>query len=814
MNTFRKISLNFLFLFLVFSTNAQLVINEVCSKNTSIIEDEFGETADWIELYNNTFTDINLAGYFLSDKEDNPQKWVFPNKIIPAQSYLLIFASKNDLTQIYCHTNFKLSNAGETLVLSDATGIEIDRVETPSLTEDHSFGRLPDGSGSFLFFENPTPEFSNDNNSNYEFAKTPEFTTQQYFYENSATIELICDEPNCTIRFTRDGSIPDENSELYSAPFQIDTTTCIRAITFANDLYPSLASTQTFFCNTMHTLPILTLASEPDNFWEWENGIFVLGPNGDPVYPHFGANFWKDIEIPVHMEFFKNQNLVAKFNVGTKIHGGKAARSKPAKALRLLTDKNFESAGMNYAFFENKNINNYRRLVIRNASGDFNYTHFRDAYLHRYFINENLDLDVVAHQPIVVYVNGIYWGVMNLREKVDQYYLKGNYGMEKDSIDLLEEDLVVIEGSKDEYLANYEFLINHDLSIPANFEIAEKYFDLNNLADYFIVQTYVNNTDFPNNNIKYWQPKKEGGKWRYILFDMDVGMGRYGWTVAHYDNFNWRLENADSNKFIKILKAYFENKNYRNYFINRYADLMNTIFTPENFARETENTIAEIEEEMKRHFVRWTWPGYDIWQEERLPGLFTFIEKRPDNQREFVRQYFELENEVELQINTYPEGAGLVKINTITPEDLPWKGYYYNGAPVTLTIIPNNGFTFRNWESVHTILAQNPNETISYNFEKDDEITAYFEAEYKGLNLSASPNPFQNNIELEFTLEKISTVEIHLYDNLGRLLQSFPKEIKNAGTQSTALEIRNLNKGIYIISLQTEDGIESVKVVH
>ena len=814
MNRFDKIFLNFFFLSIVFSTNAQLVINEVCSKNTSIIEDEFGETPDWIELYNNTLTDINLEGYFLSDNESNLQKWVFPNKIITAQSYLLIFASDNDLVQTYCHTNFKLSNAGETLTLSDASENEIDRVEIPPLTEDHSFGRLPDGNGDFLYFESPTPESSNDNNSNYEFAKPPKFETQQYFYKNSASVELTCDDPNCTIRFTRDGSVPNEDSELYSSPIQLDTSTTIRATSFSNDLYPSQTSTRTFFCNTIHTLPILAITSEPENFWDWENGIFVLGPNGDPVYPHFGANFWKNTEIPLHIEYFKNQNLEVEFAVGTIIHGGKDARSKPMKPLRLLTDKNYESEGMNYQFFENKNVNNFRRLILRNASGDFNYTHFRDAYLHRYFINEKLDLDVLAHQPIVVYVNGIYWGVMNLREKVDRFYLKENYGMDKDSIDLLEEDLVTIEGSKDEYLANYEFITNNDLSISANFEIAESYFDIPNLTDYFVVQTYVNNTDFPNNNLKYWQPKKEGGKWRYILFDMDVGMGRHGWTKAHFDNFNWRLENPDSNKFIDIIVSLFDNENYRNYFVNRYADLMNTTFTIENFTKETQNTIDEIDEEMKRHFGKWTWPGHDVWHEERLPGLFTFIEERPENQREFIRQYFELENTVELQINTFPKGAGLVKINTITPEILPWKGHYYNGVPVTLTIVPNNGFTFKNWESIHTILDQNSSETISYNFEKDDEITAYFEAEFEGVNLSASPNPFQNNIELEFTLDKISNVDVYLYDSIGRLLRSFPQGKRNGGTQTIQLEINDLNKGIYIISLQTEDEVQSVKLIH
>ena len=109
---------------------------------------------------------------------------------------------------------------------------------------------------------------------------------------------------------------------------------------------------------------------------------------------------------------------------------------------------------------------------------------------------------------------------------------------------------------------------------------------------------------------------------------------------------------------------------------------------------------------------------------------------------------------------------------------------------------------------------QNPNESINYNFEKNDEITAYFETEYKGLNLTASPNPFQNKIKLEFTLEKISTVQIHLYDSLGRLIQSFSRSTKNAGTQSTELEIRNLNRGIYIISLQTDDHTQSIKLAH
>ena len=809
------ISIYFLLILLPYFGNAQLVINEVCSKNASVIEDEFGATSDWIELYNSGNTPINLDGYFLSDNEENPQKWQFPNKTITANSFLLIFASGDNLIDIFCHTNFKLSSVGETLILSNANGEEIERVEIPPLSEDHSFGKIIDGGNEWTYFEIPTPTSSNANGSNYQFAPAPVFLTQQHFYENSASIEIApCTQPNCVIRFTRDGNIPNENSEIYTTPIALDTTTCIRAVTFSDAFYPSPAATQTYFINTNHTLPIMTLTSEPDNFWDWERGIFQLGPNAEDTFPNFGANFWEDIQIPLHMEYYVDHELVMEFDVSTEIHGGKTARTKPMKALRLLTDGDFPSTGLSYPFFYNKNINNFRRLVIRNASGDFNYTHFRDAYLQRYFIDENLDVDVLAYQPMTVYLNGTYWGVMNLREKVDRFYLKENHGMDRDSIDLLEEDVIVIEGSSDEYFSNYNFIISNDLSVASNFDIAASYFDLSSLTDYFIVQTYVNNTDFPNNNIKFWQPNSANGKWRYLLFDMDVSMGRFGWTRAKSDNFNPLLENPAENKFIYILLAFLENKDFKNHFISRYADLMNTTFRPENLRAETDRTVAEIDEEMKLHFEKWTWPGYDVWQNERLLGLYTFIEDRPAFQREFVRQQFELPNEVNITLQTFPAGAGEIKINTITPDSLPWNGYYYNGVPVNLTIIPNNGFTFSHWESIHTILSRDASTSIAYNFEQDDEITAYFESEYEGLGLNVFPNPIEENLQITFTLDQISDIKISIYSMTGQLLGRVNEGKRNGGTHTISLKINDLDlpKGVYLISLETEHFRETVKL--
>ena len=809
----RTIATVILYLFFHSISFSQIVLNEVCTKNNTLIEDEFGETPDWIELYNNSNSDFNLEGYFLSDDIDELLKWEFPNKTIAAQSVLLVFASGNDLADIYCHTNFKLSNLGEKIFLSDANGNLVDEISIPNLNDDHSFGRLPDGNGAWTFFEIPTPQDLNTLGTNYDFAKSPTLNTQQYFYGNSTTIGLSCDDPNCSIRFTRDGTIPDLNSELYTEPISIDTTTCIRAVTFSSDFSPSTPTTRTIFINSEHTLPILSMTSEPHNLFDWEDGIFTLGPTGDSIFPHWGANFWKDIEVPMHIEYFIDDNLEAEYDVGAKVHGGKAARSKAMKAIRLVTDGDYPSEGMDYQFFKNKDIHHFTRLVVRNASGDFNYTHFRDAYLHRYFIDEGLDLDVLGHQPMAIYLNGMYWGVMNMREKIDRFYIANNNGYPRDSIDLLEEDLFVLEGSGDEYNSNFEFITTNDLNIESNFEIAKSYYDISNLADYYICQSFVNNTDFPNNNIKFWQPNNENGKWRHLLFDMDVAMGRFGWTVAHFDNFNWLLrDNPTNNRFVNIVKALLSNDEYRDYFITRYADLMNTVFREEILKAETERTVAEIEDEMERHFQVWEWPGFDVWSGRRLGGLFTFIEERPGYQREFVREYFELENSVQLKINTFPKGAGTIQVNTITPDELPWDGHYYNGVPVTLTIVPNNGFTFSHWESIHTFLDKDISQSISYNYEVDDEITAYFEAEYDGLNIAASPNPFQNEINIDFTLDQISTVDIKIYDSVGKLIHQFNNGKMNGGTHHIPLKINSLQNGFYIISIQTEYERESIKV--
>jgi hypothetical protein len=797
-------------------SNAQVVINEVSSDNESVIADEFGSYSDWIELYNSGTTTVNLSGFYLSDNNDDLLKWSFPNIIIEPGSFLLIFASGQDGLYDYPHTNFKLAKDGESLLLSDNQGVVLDHIYIPLLEGDESFGRQPDGSSGFHYFVIPTPLSSNNNSQTYDFAPTPVFSIENQFSQQPVALELSTNLPNYSIRYTKDGSIPNESSLLYQAAIEIDSTTCIRAICFATEYRPSHIATNTYFIQEDIELPVIALSSAPDNFWDPEEGMLVDGPNADTLWPFYGANYWHDIEIPVHFEYFTEEgNLGTEYELGARVHGGRGARTKPQKPLRLLAKKSYGAEEMHYPFFEDRAGDVYKRLVLRNGSGDYNVAHFRDGMVHRMYIRDELNVDALAYKPVVVFLNGEFYGILNLREKSDEYYLKYQYDIDVNQLDFLEEDTIVILGDFEKFNQDCDFVVNNDLSNASNYQQASTLFDVTDLIDYAIAQTAINNSDSYGNNIKFWRVRKADAHWRYILFDLESGLGRYGWTLAGENVFERKMiQYADTNRHINIFKAFLGNETFKHNFLNRYADLLNTTFREERMEEEIIFSRDLIAHDMVRHFERWGWPGYDIWWNQRMDGLFEFAEQRPSYARDHLQDYFDLPGQVKLNLQVYPENAGIIKINTIIPGPLPWDGVYFNGVPVQLTIEPNPGFKFKYWKSLETIKEADPQTSISYNFEQDDQIVAYFEAEYSGLDLQAAPNILNTPgaVQLSFLLDDRENVEFMILDASGKQVK--PTQIKemNGGRQNYTLDIGNLAEGMYFIMVKTLKEVQAVKI--
>ena len=357
-----------------------------------------------------------------------------------------------------------------------------------------------------------------------------------------------------------------------------------------------------------------------------------------------------------------------------------------------------------------------------------------------------------------------------------------------------------------------DFVLENDMTNNDNFEQVRSNFDLEEIADYYIVQTSVNNTDWPANNIKYWRERKDGAKWRYILFDMDLGLGAASWTKAHSNSIENGISSHGEKPFYQFMQAIWRNENYRNYFLNRYADLLNTTFREEIFQKELELTEASMDNEIQLHFDKWLPGNYDKWKNEDFPELYEFVADRPPFARQFVMQQFDLEQEVQLQLKVFPEGAGQIKINTITPDELPWDGFYFKDVPVELSIIPNPGFTFRHWQSNHGIPTPNNNTSVKINFTDDDEIFAFFDADNFQPNVQLSPNPVQENLNIQFLMDRFDEVIVTFYNSAGQMIQQSLHQV-TAGEQALNFNVADWSPGVYLIDLQSGSFTKTVKMI-
>lgn len=781
---------------------AQVLINEVCSDNETILLDEFGESSDWIELYNPGDSEINLTGWYLSDDNKNPTKWQFSEASIEADGYLLLFASGNESAVQDIHTNFKLSADGESISLYNQDQELIQKLTFPAIEDDLSYG-LADG--EYVFFISPTPMAENLIDDIIDITDSPIKLEQDFFYANPTNITLACGTPNCAIYYTVDGSEPNDSSQLYSEAIPIDTTTSIRAIGIAPGFVDSPIETYTIFIGTDHDLPIVSLNAEPDEYYSFETGILVDGPNGEPQFPYLGSNYWSNREIKTNFEFFEEGERKINMTVDTRGHGGTNARTKPQKPLRILAKEKYGSPFIDYPMFEEREGTQHKRLILRNASGDFNTAHIRDPFISRYIANNEIYLDELAHRPAALYINGAYYGMTNIREKSDEHYIANLYGIEPNSMDLLEEDTFITVGDFEAFDQMYDFVISNDLSIPANYAIAESLIDVQNVADYFIVQTGLNNNDFGGNNIKYWRERKEGAKWRYILFDLDLALGLRPWSKYDWDLFLEKMTKYDgTNRHINIFQALLENEEFRNYFLNRHGDLFSTVFETQTFQNELERSEIEIDNEARLHFDRWPSTTYEEWKNVNLPVLYTHMERRPAFAYQYLIEYFGLHKTVVLGLNASPQIGGRININTITPETLPWQGTYFDGVPVKLTAVPEPGYRFSHWESSGGTLVNNTRSSIEINFAQAENITAHYVENTNTEPYIESVWWNGQSVNTNFGVFENSEIEFLVYDVLGRELIYSESVSFEPGVHTQEFSLNDISTGLYFLTLRIE----------
>lgn len=690
-------------LLLSFAVQAQVIINEYCAANMDGLTDNYGEHEDWVELYNAGTSTINLEGYFLSDNPNKPDKWQFPAGItIEPGEHLLVFCSDRDEYSMgFIHAGFKLTQTKhEYVVLSDAQQNTLDLVQiTQPNQANHSTGRTTDAATDWGIFTNPTPGAPNAN-AKAGYAPTPSASHTAGFYQNPLTVTL--DVPaGSMVRYTTDGSEPTATSNIYAAPLTINQTTVLKARAFPsdNDLLPGFTLVNTFFINDEHTVPVLSIAG--DDLMTLLNGT-QIEPRGS-------------------FEFFDNGQRID-FAYGEYNKHGNDSWAYSQRGIDYITrDQMGYTSSISHQVFPEKDRDKFQRLILKAAAND-NYpalndgAHIRDAYVHTLSQKADLELDERTYLPCVIYVNGLYWGVYEIREKVDDPdFTRHYYDQGEKWIDFIKTWGNTWEeyGSRQDWDDLYTFITTNDMSVPDNYHYAAERLNMLSLIDYFIINTHTVCKDWLNWNTAWWRGRKPEGqakKWRYTLWDMDATFGHY----INYTNIPDPSANADPcygedlpsdfEGHGQLIQSLMANEEFHSLYVNRYADLNNSFFTCDYMIGLLDSLLAVIEPEMPAHIDRWG-GSYDQWQ-QNVQQLKDFIYTRCTVIDSGIEDCYEVEGPYPVTVIVQPENLGnKVRVNTIVPDNYPFVGDYFAGTNLSFAAQPQTGWVLDHWEVVNNNFA-------------------------------------------------------------------------------------------------------------
>ncbi|RQW04897.1 T9SS C-terminal target domain-containing protein, partial [candidate division KSB1 bacterium] len=640
----------------------------------------------------------------------------------------------------------------------------------------------------------------------------PIFSHRGGFYNQSFQLILSASSPHAAIYFTLDGSPASTKSNRYQSPILINKTTVIRAKQIVANALPGKTITHTYFVNEKITLPVVSLTTDPPNLWDPDSGIYVLGKNYETNVPHFGANFWQDWERPVHIEFFEPDGEMGfSLDAGMKVFGG-WSRDFPQKSLAIYARSRYGAGSIDYQVFPDKPITKFEAIVLRNSGNDWQSTLFRDGMMQS--LIKETELDFQAYRPAVVFLNGEYWGILNIREKVNEHFLAANRDVDPDSFDLLENDGWIIHGDNSHFRAMLHYINTRNMQLAQSLQTIESMMDVDNFFDYQIAQIYFDNTDWPGNNIKFWRPRTLQGRWKWILFDTDFGFGL--WDASAYRNNTLEFATADNGPdwpnppwSTFLLRKLLENSQFKNDFINRFADLMNTTFQPKRVNQWIDECSKLLSPEIQRHQAKWRGSVYNWHQNIRV--LKQFGNFRPAYLKAHFINKFQLKGMARIKIDIASPGAGQIKLNSLTLSQFPWQGDYFKEIPIQIEAVPNDGYRFSNWsdsiasDSVTITITPIQDLVITANFNQT-AISQIDRQTKPPLEFSLGqnyPNPFNHKTTIGYDLPDDCFVTIEIFNMLGRNIATLVDKNQTSGQHRVRLDGLHFQSGVHLCHLSS-----------
>lgn len=734
-----------------------------------------------------------------------------------------------DLPETHLHTNYKIKSSGEHLVLSNNNGEILDSLFTGPIPTDKSKGRTLQ-SGDWKLFDVPSPGSPNPSVGYNGFLSPPVFSIKTGFYSNPQTITLSHSNADAKIHFTLDGSIPNENSLEYSSALTVSSNTPFKARSIQNGWMSSPVETETYLFGEKPDIPVITLNADPSDLFDTNSGIYALGPSASANFPYFGANFWQDWEKPAQFEIIDTNGQNYKANAGIKIFGG-WSRGNAQKSFSLFARKKYGDSKFDYQIFPESDVVDYESFILRNSGNDWEQTMLRDGYINS--IIRFTGVDYQQYRPAIGFINGEYWGIYNMREKISEHFISSHHDVPTDNISLLaynggfEDNIELIHGSKNDFLELIQYISSNDMTKSDVFKVVSDWIDIEEYIKYQIIQIFIDNRDWPGNNVKLWRDNREDGKWRWILYDADYGFAFPKWMSNHqrFNTLDFALEtngpgwpNPPWSTF--LFRKLMENTSFKNQFINTYSDYLNTIFLPKNLNDKLEITKNRISKYINQHHQRWG-QGYINWNSE-IARIKQFADSRVYYAKRHISSTFQLSRHEQVSVSVTPIGAGQVKLNTLVIDN-QWSGDYFPGAPISVTAIPRSGYKFKEWKGIPDSLA-----SMNVDVENFTSFEAVFDTDLSvdeetlipvsSRLLPAYPNPFNSFVTIPYDIHIKSNVSVIISNVLGQRIFSYNYPNQPAGNYKISwngINDRDINVsgGVYIVTLKTDVSIDFKKII-
>lgn len=735
-----------LFLFQSTSYGQSLLINEICASNYQSYEDEDDEHGDWVEFYNPGNSSVNMGGMYLTDDYSDLTKFQIPTSD-PSETTIgglnhLVFWFDDESYKGLRHANFKLSNSGEQLALVASDGITIiDSMTYGNLLYDVTFGRTTNGSVSLGYFLTPTPDGNNTGGGFTGIAGKADYNLDAGFYPSPIQVELDFPDPQASIYYTINGNEPAPGRGiLYSGPININSDIVLRARVYKANFIPGEITTKSYFINRTIDLPVMSIVTDSLNLWDENTGIYCFGVDDyDHYYPYYGANFWRDWKKPAHIEFFESSGAeVISQNLNLSLSGN-TSRVYAQKSFNLEAKDVLGKNSISHQVFPQLQIADFKALKLRNGGSDWSSTGIRDAFNHT-LLEGAMDVDHMTNRPVIVYLNGAYWGVMSLTEKIDENYLNEHYpALDKDSIDILFSNAEVEKGDANNYNSMLNFISANSLSSQSNYNYIKDQIDIPSFINYFEARIYYATTDWPNKNIKYWRPKDQSMKWRWIMWDTDRSdlLTRNSNHPCNYthNTMAWATTSSSVASWAQfLLNNLLLNSEFKNQFITQFAHNINFAFCRNRVDSLLGVFRSRVNNELPSHINKWKnsndtidyftvgyYRSLNEWNTE-VDTIQQFFDNRARYMRRFIIQQFGISDTSRLAIAKIPQNGGVVFVDTIQVPLNACDLVYFNGYPITISAKANQGYVFSGWTT-----PSGDTLPITWMPNGDTSVIAYFE---------------------------------------------------------------------------------------